>query len=237
MGIRIRKAMGYALTDVKTEELTLVDTRFNKKFKEELQGYGFYDNYDIKNYIQFLKKQEIEKPSWLRDDISLKIELSMASRIKKWTANNCILYNPEYGLDNVFCIIPPLRCEDYTRYDDALDYQIEVETKPSAEPYTIDIKYGIYPYNSLFMYKKNGKQVIGDQATALRAIFTTIGKIDQKVVEALSKQFLEMPYEDIHKNIALFVPDEIVLFCEYLKIFKSRKTIWDLKPIIYTYWA
>jgi hypothetical protein len=43
--------------------------------------------------------------------------------------------------------------------------------------------------------------------------------------------------DEAEKEILPYTPEEIVMFCKYLRLFDDEETIYQLKPLLYVFWS
>jgi len=151
VGIRIHKALGYALTDVKCKDHEIIDDRFNPKgYMHQRFDEDEEEKFTLDGYIEFCKV--ICDGKIQGESFSALIEYQACERLKewqdsyRWSPYNTIIHDTEGGLSNVCLIIPPGNFKDWRRYDDLIDYHEEKETQKDLIPRVLDISKGIYPY-------------------------------------------------------------------------------------------
>ena len=253
MGIRVHKLLGYGLDDVSCnkKKFRINDSRFSKKFLDKLydEDEELYEDGILKKYLNWLKKKEKQTP---KDDFQLKIAILLEIKfieeeLKKEKTDICIGYNIcneiEFGLPNVFCLIPLLSKKTWYRYDNIIDWT--EETTHHNQKNRLEIyDNGIYPHNGLYYnWKTKEKALLGGESDlgGLLALWKRgdTYKIDWTTEKAkgLLNDYGFDSLEDLEKNITVAVPEEIQLLCEFLKMFKDPETVHTLKPMLYVYWA
>ncbi len=214
MGVRVHKILGYGLVDVKTEDGEIVDDRFNIDFIDKFNT----EEFSIESYISFLTS--------LENDYECQIEINTVKN-KKWHIYDSIQHDSEYGLPEVFCIIP-VGFSDWRRYDDTIDYYEETINKKQKNHFQV-IPFGIFPWQGFYADVRRKKIFKG---------------IEQEIASAL-KRNLQKNKEESIKRIGIFsvddiqpvVPKSIFYLCEFLNVFNIEDTVWTLKPMLYTYWS
>jgi hypothetical protein len=247
MGIRIKKMLGYGLTDVKydKEEDKIIDDRFNPL------GYLLSDWED---------QEEIwTRDGWIKfaDNHIEEYDLHMHNRffnnfkpLKSWEPYDSIVYDEEFGDEKVFLIIPPEHAyrtgEGWIRNDNIIDYHEEyILNKDGGAPRHHFVDGGIWPYQSSYDNKKTGKR-LDRNAHEWRYDYRLVNKdlIDFRTIHMMW-QFLDKfakkmgfdGYLDAEENIVPMIPGEVKAFCEWLNLFNDESTIWELKPLLYIYWS
>lgn len=241
MGIRIHKRLGWGLTDIKTKNDDICDSRINEK------NLHMINEDDIKftdeSLLKFAKKEYYASKKEI-------YEYALIIKNLEFKENNvedfkrAIFYDGEYCLKNVLCISLPSRKSHY-RYDDFIDYYESSSMKNSVK--LIEGTY-IYPYAS-FIDKRDGKVFKDHEIFNLFRLFNSSKKKEwkDKIKEINIKHSNEVcrvleilglkSSNEFYENVNSYVPDEIQLICNYFEIFKDKNTVYSLKPMIYTYWC
>jgi len=262
MGVRIHKILGYGLVDVKTENYTLSDNRFRDNFLDDI-----FDNeykYSEKSYLEFLEnklkeyKKNPSKFDFREFDITLEIgfikrknEEGKLSSLQTRNPVYSFNFQPEFGLDNVFSVIPYLENDKWYRYDDMIDYVEETEIInskdcPCKNKITV-FNNGIFPYSGIFWDNRTGKRI--EEGSSM------IDFLQAKNVLSYSREKKQVDYylatkkiaikelgfenqDDVLKYITPMVPWCLRFLVEFLNIFKDHeKTIRQFKPMLYTWWG
>jgi hypothetical protein len=228
MGIRIHKCIGYGLADVKIKDYEIDDDRFY----ELGAGMNIGDNSWCKtDFIKYLKYNS-----------SCQLNIHLLSQLKHWELYDSLIYEPEYGIDNIFLIIPP-GYTDWDRYDDIIDY-VECENGRVNNYYKI-LNQGIFPYSG-FHQNQYGKRLNSNYSCEWWRYYNLVLDEDIKqedisginlILDQLSKKMGFQNFHDCKDNIRPLVPDIIRLFCEWSNIFIDPMTINQLQPMTYTYWS
>lgn len=252
MGIRLHKVLGYGLIDVKPDKYNILDDpRFNPN------GYFGIDqeladeqDFTQEKYIEYLKEQKSifekacesdsdddAKDCLFESSMDLAIDQAFFNRLNQsgetWHINECFAYQSEYGLPNVMCIVPPCYSKAHNRYADDIDYYEERIKNPKEINYFNVLKHGIYPYEGFYFDKNTGKDIHAD----IRGYFfiKESGRLER--AEELAKSYGFDSAEHLEASVKPVIPDPIKAICKFAKIFKDDKTIFDLIPILYVYWA
>jgi hypothetical protein len=109
--------------------------------------------------------------------------------------------------------------DDWYQYDNAIDYySMQADEEKNLSNSVKMIRRGIYPYNQAYINRKTGKRiqrpVYGDNSLDDLSEEMNINKID----------------------IVPMIPEIIVDFCTFLKVFKNPLTVYRLKPMLFTWW-
>lgn len=216
MGIRIHKMLGYGLTDVKTKNFAISDKRFRANLSSE------WPDFSLREY-----------KDWVNDSKSISTLMTQSFPITNTSdyldAGSCFVHDAEFGLSNVFCVVPRFNHQDWHRYDDIIDYT--EQTYVSRQHNTVKVlKNGIYPYGPLFADSRTGKIVKNGMDYAL--VKNTVSDKD-----SLASRFGFESAEEADKYLRPAVPDCVKLLCEYAKIFVDPMTVHQLVPMLYTYWS
>lgn len=223
MGIRINKVLGYGLNDLKKN-----DPRINPLgwFGNETSWLEQEELWTKERFLIYYKNH-IEWPLYLGE-----IE-------KCFKLHNTVIHNEEYGMSNVLCISPPW-FKDWSRYDDIIDY-LEAGCSPRNKCKVLT--YGIWPYVGRFTDLRTHTDA-DDFAREFWFNLNSAQKVKKKQREAhllLAEKYAElMGFSDVEvakRMLVPRVPDEIELLCRWLCLFNNDNTIFELKPMIYTYWS
>lgn len=247
MGIRIHKALGYGLSDVKVEKYRITDDRFfdQSAFMIEI-GYnqidgGYYESaesiYSLDGYIKYVKSRSKIDYRWI---IPMK---SIGDY--RWSLSRNFIHESESELNNVFIVVPPFEKQWY-RFDDIIDY-VEEDRGTLGDKLKI-LQQGIWPFSSMHQDKRDleGKALDMRSSCFWWRMFNSIldGDVQQEealtistLLEYLSKEMGFKSFHDAKDNMIPWIPDRIRYFCEYTNLFNSNETINELRPMLFTYWS
>lgn len=121
MGIRVCRVLGYGLADVgkgqfkkKGPKFRLNDTRFQE---QSIIAGNNEQNYTIEGFLEFLESKPPEETildiHWLRESLKSKTKNRL---------HDCFTHQAEYGLKNVFIVVPFVQLQEWFRHDDMIDY-------------------------------------------------------------------------------------------------------------------
>jgi len=252
MGVRLHKVLGYGLVDVRPDKYDILgDSRFNPDgyfgIDQELAD---EEDFTQEKYLDYLRQQKAffeeacekeNSPEALDGKYEASMDLAIDSQFfhrlhenaKTWNIHDCFVYQSEYGLPNVMCVVPPCFCEAHNRYADDIDFYEERIKNPKEINYYNVLKHGIYPYEGYYFDKNTGKDLHHD----IRGYFfiKESGRLDR--AEILAKSFGFDSGNHLEESVKPVIPDPIKAICKFAKIFKDEKTILDLTPILYVYWS
>ncbi len=240
MGIRVSKRIGWGLCDLQTDEDgKIIDSRINK------EGYIFdkYDErYSIEGYFQLLEKvYQDSKEDQKKFDIIL--DYSMMDEMKKSKVQlyDCIRHNSEFGLANILHFVPPIHVGRWTRHDDQIDYYEETINHEQHPRFQL-LNRTIYPYDHYIDIESLDKDGFPTKIhfwNRLQMFQTIFEKdvINNNEIKKLEEVFGFATREEFERRIIPAIPNGLILFLKYAKIFTDDKFIFDLRPMIYVYWG
>jgi len=237
MGIRINKTLGYGIADVKTnKDGEIIDKRFTKDFiknKWEVSE-GFADW--VKKYR---KEAVIMLTAFLGVDphhanFHLQI-LTNGSYGKDALEGNVLHYDSEFGLGNVMLLTPP-EGKEWHRHDDIIDY-VESET---AEPIYTDLflekhRCGIYPYEGMMLIPGRKNLIPKNNGTMASQDYNLLLGRWNKDLPAYTKD--KKLLKHLKEDWVPKIPETVLLFSLYARMFVNPMTIYEFHPMIYTYWG
>lgn len=238
MGIRIHKAIGYGLTDVVADQDSWSlknDSRFNPN------GYPFGDGekFDLAGFRDYIEER-IE--SMDGEDIDHSKLILLKRRIESGECKEpyySVIYDMEFGEDNVMLFIPPSSTKSWTRYDDIIDYYDPVNqaTDGGCGSSVIKINRPLWPWDSYINIKNMPPvRLIGTQLQKYITI-QNLGFENIKQPDKMLNDIGVKSKEELDTYIVPIIPLELVELIKYLKIFTDDKYIYQLRPLIYGYWC
>lgn len=219
MGIRVRKVMGWGLTDIKTRNEKIADSRFNKK------GYLFEDYEFDFNELELIEKLKEEKGE--------KTDLDFSFARKALEEKKSFIHEIVFQNGKTICF--STLWNKSNRYDDSIDYHEENALAEANKDYSYKDKVlllnsGIYPFLS-YMDSRTGKK-LDDFSFHAKRLINSGQLVDDETLKVLGFKDTEECKKYMHPEI----PGSLVCCLEYLKIFKDRNTIFQLRPMIFTFW-
>lgn len=244
MGIRIHKAIGYGLSDVKVDdEFGLCDERFYKRSAFMYARNAHYTNaersaedvYTLQGFIDFCQTH-LHKTCALLETHALK-------RLDTWDIDSCFIHETESDLNNVFIVIPPTQ-SDWYRYNDIIDY-IELTNSTTYTDSFKHVQQGIYPYSGVHQNAKGERLKPIKSCSWWRWYNSCLdGDIPQEHIQLynilMDESSRSLGFKDFHDardNIAPYVPDIVRAFCTYTKLFVDPNMVLRLRPMLYTWWC
>lgn len=233
MGIRIHKVLGYGFNDLRTTEpdkygiRRVDDSRFNPNGwwhakwddKEEIwttEGFKAHcqqivDDTDDKYGPLGLMLMEGLQGNHFRD------------------IHSTIAYDYEGG-DPEVVVFMPFTNSNWKRFDDVIDYY-DHEVKPSVK--LLDVP--IWPYSG-YIDRETGERVDRDTEHWIYLYRNAPETSREDEIRSLALKGLGCEKHWMEKyNVS--IPEELIEFFRYTKMFADEKAIWSLRPMIYTYWA
>ena len=244
MGIRIRKQIGYALTDVSSIE---EDPRLNVD-SVLLDGEKFYDTFNssddaLRDYLRFIQVNDLCDVGESVSQYEAILEKGRSPSLE-----NCVVHFREHSeTRKIMLFIPYLYLREWSRYDDMLDY-VEASLKPDPTEVVVEeLRGGIYPYSGSYVDKRTGKTPGGRFGSY--KIMDLIRYINDCKDKGIKPSTLELghvetlkelnlsSFEEFQEFIVPEIPSGIINVIKWGKVFTDEKYIYDLKPILYTYWS
>jgi len=255
MGIRIKKVLGYGLTDLKVDaDNRIIDPRINPKSR--LFSYEKSEVKETEKYLKFLNERKELEP----DNFGIVMEIMALEQVisdKKsfyYSPRSCVTHEDEGGLPEVLVITPFGSLSEWTRSDDNLDYYQDFSRRGDnfSEPLVELIDMNLYPYDAYYLNANTGEKVNIDYVNvwrrlkdkhaedkALRLTDPNIeikNEVTDEAILALAQKMGFSDPEDLGKNLAQQIPESLTYLNEWGKLFTDPKYLLDLRPMIYTYW-
>lgn len=225
MGIRINKVLGYGLTNVQTQDDEIIDPRFSKKsiLNDDEDSY-----YSINNYITWLEQKKNEE-----NKFEICLEIKSLEDFKDSDLDRCFVHGTEYMNPKVFCCIPACCYSQWSRHDDMIDY---IEANRTAKNKVKKINSPLYPWLS-YWDNRDGREIKQYAFEFLRNV--NYFKKNKRPYDGNELAQL-MGFEDMEtciRHMRPMVPETVQLQLEYANIFTDPKIVYQLEPILYTYWT
>lgn len=195
MGIRVHKVMGYGLTDLKVENLRIVDERINPEGILGEDGDRWEsEDWDRSKYLEYLEQLAFHPRE--RSDANMKLidqgekpvlwewefgeeanyEAGLLEDNPSWQPMDSVVHQVEYGMPNVLVLVPPCETKEWRRYDDPIDYVEETQVY-QQDKRVVTFKRGLYPWDYLSMDSRSGRVFRGKEHQKLMSfkhLFETI---------------------------------------------------------------
>lgn len=240
MGIRVHKMLGYGFVDVAFKKNKITDSRFASNGLGKISYEEATNKYSFDGYAQFLKEKLDQTKEDSHKSFEIKMQLHFLKDNKErshYDFYRCFVHNAEYGLKNVFCIVPPDCYKTWYRYDDTIDYYDERERFAEGDgAYFKVFDDGLYPYNGLFWDVATGES-IRNWAAYRRLINSGTHETDGSALDLAKALIAKDNWNEIISRINSIVPASVELLCEYTQLFSDANTFRTLKPMKYVYWG
>jgi hypothetical protein len=230
VGIRINKVIGYGLDDVVTENGAISDPRINPD-SPLLTGI----DEDGDDYWTFLERIAEAGDETAQHELLLMKMLTDREADTRWL----VTHQAEYGLPNVL-VVRPVGFPDWHRHDDPIDYQEEVLREDHPDPRAVRPLGGLYPFNGLHMDVRTGERIEGTMVNTWRRAASSTSEDEENrlaVLDLLARGFGYADHAEAERFVAPLVPHEVRHVCAWGKLFTSKEVCFQLRPLIYTYWA
>lgn len=235
MSLRIRKVLGYALTDVVPDDprinwdsplLDLVGVRPTfSDFVHHLEAAGPFDD------------PELEDIDMVRAGIGTQLPYRLGS---------CVVHSFDYGLPNVMALVPPSYASTWIQDDNLFDYvEAHIGGEADTDPSLHDVP-GIDPFDGRWMDKASGLELNHNYVRGYRRALTLNSDTEQHDVAArrISVAGRPRPEEPLFPDAATaagrltrLVPGEVRELALLGRLFTASDTWKSLRPVLYTYWS
>ena len=220
MGIRVKKVLGWGLDDVQTQDGKIVDPRFSKI--SVINGdYEDRESWTMEGYAQWLEEN---KQLLLASRNMDQIEPLLESRSTEEFSTH-FKWGDEFMLANVFCFTPIRHYKDWYRSDDQIDYHEETYVRGIQINRVDKFEHPIYPYIG-HVDDRSGRLINTIYSNAFKHNKT------KHLAELCGFESVEACNAHMHPD----VPECVRLPLEYANVFRNKKTIYELRPMIYVYW-
>jgi hypothetical protein len=244
MGIRIHKVLGYGLERVKRGAGgEWNDLRINSKSK--LFKYGksdktqpFYDfldakaqngDHDAKMELILLKNAEAHEQKKSYPHIPIPHET--------------LSYQVESSRVSPLVITPLLHVNEWKRSDDSIDYYQNFVTNPKTGMRdTVKLIHaGIYPYEGRYIDSRDGHLIDHEYKMVWQFLSEDKNSVEEsKRAEVRSETAIKMGFassEEVDLYMKPSVPQSIINLAECYELFTNPLTVYQLEPMIYTWWG
>lgn len=234
MSLRIRKVLGYALTDVVPS-----DPRINWNSPLlDLMGV-------TPTFGDFVRHLEAAGPF---EDPELEYVDMVQAGIGERTAyrlGSCVVHSFDYGLPNVMVLVPPSYASTWIQDDNIFDYvEAHLGGEADTEPALYDVP-GIDPFDGRWMDKNTGLELnhnyVRGYRRALELNDTKQQDTAARRISVAGRPRPETPlFTDaatVAERLTRLVPGEIRELAAYGALFTAPGTWTSLKPVLYTYWS
>lgn len=225
--MRVNKLIGYGLSDVKTDGENIIDDRINVNVLECIYSGNGKSLLSFSHYVNEHAKENYIKVS-IRDILK-----------KGWKVYNSVIYYAEFGLSNVL-LFQSLLTNNWTQRNSDIDYIEETVNHKQIPRYQV-FERGIFPhinYMNAITHKRLDRTVFDWWQTYYYIIEGT-NDVESMMISLteLSKKLGFKDFQEAKENIVPVIPEDIVLLCNWLGIFKDPNTVYQLRPMLYVYWS
>lgn len=236
MGIRIKKVLGYGLSDIQTKDYKIVDDRFVEGAEEKI-----YEA-DINGFLEWLVENEEEATEIIetilpKRKLTHRLDLTLLYALndykkgdkRKWASYP--FYDCEYG-DPTVMVVAPIECPDWVRYDNVMDYY-EAGAEQEISVNWLDRFCGIYPFVGAI--RRPDAEKIGDLDDLLSPFdWATLRGTFSENPPIMGQEVADQ----VNERYRIIIPDSVALYTHWLGIWKDwKETVQTMRPVLYTYWS
>jgi hypothetical protein len=225
----IHKVIGYGIAGITVDDSgKITDDRIDKSgFLLDPSG---DDKYHLQNFFERLASGD-EK--WMVELYSMDYHSALLSE--------CVHFAVAKG-KGVLAVCPPNKCHCWSRNDDVIDFCEESACFDRQSHYTF-LGHGIPSYRYL-MDARNGRRVNTITATQfldlVKSYQETKSDVERfKMENSLNELACDLKFANIDEasaNLVPLVPEIVVEFCTFLRLFRDEKTALSLRPMLLSYW-
>lgn len=235
MSTRIRKVLGYALTDV-----VPADPRINwdSPLLDLAEGRPTFS--DFVHHLESagpFEDPELEDVDMVRAGIGEQITYRLGS---------CVVHSFDYGLPNIMALVPPSYASTWIQIDNIFDYvEAHLDDGPSTDPTLYDVP-GIDPFDGRWMDKATGLELNYNYVRGYRRALELNGDTGQHDLAAHHISIARRPRPEAPLfadsaaaavRLTRLVPAEVRELALLGKLFTEQGTWTNLRPVLYTYWS
>lgn len=233
MSTEIRKVLGYALTDVVSDDIRinwdspLLSTRKSRP-----------------SFIDFANWLETEESPF--EPLDVEAIRSDGEAHPYRSVGSCVVHSFHYGLPNVMVLVPPSREDTWIQKDNLFDYiEAHLGDGPSVEPTLNDVP-GIPPFDGRWMDKVTGLELNHTFVSGFRRSLELNGNPEQHLLAARKIAVLGRPrpeealFQDAAAaldRVVRLVPAEARELAAIGDLFTDPDIWKTLRPVLYTYWT
>lgn len=227
----IYKIMGYGLTGLQLDDRdNIIDPRINTS--SILLDWDREEEATVRNYVRSIVKSE--------DDLEPVLKGMYWSHMDPESTDpfDSVETFGETDLEGSI-MLRPVGNTDWTRSGSLLDGLTEASYGNYGEDRIVNLRSGIYPYHVHFMDTETFERVKWDTiADWIRAVNdNSTDWIEYHASEALEKLgWGTIGSEGLKQRIAPMPPEEIIKLATFGNLFTDPKTVFELRPMLATYW-
>lgn len=234
MSFRIRKVLGYALTDVVPS-----DPRIN-------WDSPLLDLESSLTFGDFVDHLEANGPFTDADLEDIGMLRAGTTRQTSYRLGSCVTHSFDYGLPNVMVLVPPSYSSTWIQEDNIFDYvEAHIGEGPSTDPTLHDVP-GIDPYDGRWMDKATGLELNHNYVSGYRRVLTLNGDPEQHDIAARRISVAGRPRPEVPlfadaataaDRLTRLVPGEVRELAVLGRLFTTPDTWTSLRPVLYTHWS
>jgi hypothetical protein len=233
MSLRIRKVLGYALTDVVPSDPRI---NWDSPLLDQL-------TLSLGDFVRHLEADgpfedpELEDVDMVRAGIGDQIPYRLGS---------CVVHSFDYGLPNVMALIPPSYSSTWIQDDNLFDYvEAHLGGEPNTESALFDVP-GIDPFDGRWMDKETGLEPNHNYVRGYRRALALNTDVDQHDIAARRISFARRPRPEqpvfldaatAAARLTRLVPGEVRELALFGRLFTTPDIWKSLRPVLYTYWS
>ncbi|MER6605817.1 hypothetical protein ABT282_07840 [Streptomyces sp. NPDC000927] len=229
MGIRIHKVLGYGLTNVRTVDGEIEDQRINP------------DSHFLTDSIPSHKYQDYLADLADAGDESAELELDLLDMApsKEADTSHLCTWGKVSNAPHIL-LVQPVGFPRWRRHDDPIDYEQEVLREDHPSPNVTRTVSGIHPFSAQYMDVRTGEKLAGETVMTWHRFQE--GKhsdedLRQRILDKIAQGLGYKDHAEAESLIAPMVPEEVRRVCAWGQIFTKPEVCFELRPMIYTYWA
>jgi hypothetical protein len=238
MSLRIRKVLGYALTDVVPS-----DPRINWDSLLLYQGTSL----TFGDFVRHLEASEpfedadLEDVGYVRAAITDQLPHRLAYQL-----SSCVVHSFDHGLSNVMVLVPPSYSSTWIQDDNLFDYvEAHLSGEADTDPSLHDVP-GIDPYDGRWMDKETGLELNHNYVRGYRRALALNSDTKQHDVAAQRISIARRPRPEAPlfadaataaERLTRLVPWEIRELARLGNLLTEQSTWTALRPVLYTYWS
>jgi hypothetical protein len=251
MSIRLNTVLGYGLADVDIYE----DPRVNwtspllRLTQDEDEVKAMRERTSLEAYVGYLESlrdgddELSEKNREVTLDLTF-LQWDMDGTEKVSEPSNCVVWDTE-DPDTRVLLIRPIYLNKWHRVDDDIDVVTHERMHgfaPSSHVHVLN--YGLHPYGGLYMDKRNGRRLPNTIMTWIQASYHAVDperrkqerEVSEVVLSALARTAGFESHREARENVVPLVPASVRHVVEFGGLFTNPRVVWELRPMLYTFW-
>jgi len=248
MSYRIHKVLGYGFDDLKYDKKELTDSRLNfNSFllneEEFMNHFDFRASKALEDYKKFLSQKDLK--------LGMDTPRSIGDLIDKGGVyvDNAVTFDSEFGSKKVICFTPltliKTTSSPWKRYGDHIDSYDSESKKNPYKPRVQIIKGGIYPFISNYEDRETGKRLDSWSLNSWLRNYDKLKGKDFSEATAVELYDLEITaselgyktVEEARDRIVASPQPDIVNLLRWSGTINDENALYNLKPMLYTYWS